>query len=323
MSLERAVAAGAPLLCAVAVDLAWGEPSARAHPVVWMGRLGSALERLGPRRGRLGQLVAGFLVLGAVTGVFTLVSAGIFASISRWTSSWASGPALFIEVLVLTLLLKPMFALRALGQAGRSLAETLGTGDLEAARVGLQSLCSRDASGLDSGQLSAAAVESLAENASDSFVAPLFYYALFGLPGAVFYRAVNTLDAMFGYRGRWEYFGKTTARLDDLLNLLPARITAGLLLTAGAIAGADVRRGWRVLRRDGARTESPNAGRPMAAMAGLLGLALEKVGHYRLGDAARPLTAATIEDAWRLVKIAAGFWTLLTLAAVTAHALYL
>jgi adenosylcobinamide-phosphate synthase len=145
----------------------------------------------------------------------------------------------------------------------------------------------------------------VAENASDSFVAPVFFYALFGLPGAVFYRAVNTLDAMIGYRGRYEWLGKASARLDDALNWIPARITAALLLAGGAVMGLDARRGARILARDGALTESPNAGRPMAAMAGLLGVELTKAGHYRLGDPLEPLAPAQIDRAWRAVCAAA------------------
>jgi adenosylcobinamide-phosphate synthase len=147
-------------------------------------------------------------------------------------------------------------------------------------------------------------VESLAENTSDSGVAPLFYYAVFGLPGAVAYRAINTLDAMLGYRGEMEYLGQAAARLDDLANLIPARLTAGLLLVAGALDGSRLHDGIRILLRDGGRTASPNAGRPMAAMAGLLGVVLTKPGHYRLGDDIRPVTHRTIGRAWRLCAIA-------------------
>ena len=105
--------------------------------------------------------------------------------------------------------------------------------------------------------MAAGAVESLAENASDSVVAPLFCFALFGLPGAIAYRAINTADAMIGYRGRYEYLGKAAARLDDLANWVPARLTAALLLAAGACAGCRWRRGWRILRRDGGTHREP------------------------------------------------------------------
>jgi adenosylcobinamide-phosphate synthase len=151
----------------------------------------------------------------------------------------------------------------------------------------------------------AATIESVAENASDSFVAPLFWFALFGLPGAVFYRATNTLDAMIGYRGKYEWLGKASARLDDALNLVPARLTAWLLLSAAWLQRRDAWRGARTLARDGARTDSPNAGRPMAAMAGILGVELAKAGQYRLGEAIEPLVPAQIDRAWRVTRLGA------------------
>src|SRR5262249_42349128 len=144
--------------------------------------------------------------------------------------------------------------------------DALDAGDLRGARAGLPSLCSRDPSALSVAAVTAATIESVAENASDSVVAPLLFFGFFGLPGAAFYRAANTLDAMIGYRGPLERVGKVAARLDDCLNFVPARLTAFLLLAAGAGTGADVARGFATLRRDAARTESPNAGRPMAAM---------------------------------------------------------
>jgi adenosylcobinamide-phosphate synthase len=201
--------------------------------------------------------------------------------------------------------LKSMFALRGLGKAAFAVRDALHAGDLTAARGALRSLCSRDPNELDEPLLVAAAVESVAENSSDSVVAPLLFYALFGLPGAVFYRAVNTLDSMIGYHGRYEYFGKASARLDDLFNYVPARLTALALLFGGALCRCDVRRGVFVLLRDGDKTESPNAGRPMAAMAGLLDVQLEKVGHYRLGDPGAALGTQTIDRAWRVASLAA------------------
>jgi adenosylcobinamide-phosphate synthase len=303
-------ASAAALLGAVALDLACGEPPAAVHPVVWMGRLGKRLERWAPGRGRIPQLVAGGLIVVGVALPFALLSALVMSLAGR---TWVA------EALVGALLLKPTFAWRALGAAGLRMSEALTAGDLPGARFHLRSLCSRDPTDLDAAAMTAATIESLAENASDSFIAPLFFYLLFGVPGAMLYRAVNTLDAMIGYRGRYEYLGKAAARLDDVLNFVPARITAGLLLAAGALANANVRRGWRILRRDGARTASPNAGRPMAAMAGLLGVALAKAGHYRLGDADRRLTPTTIRKAWRLTSIAAALTTLLALLLLMAQ----
>ncbi len=212
-----------------------------------------------------------------------------------------------LEATLAVLLLKPMFAVRALRDAAFAVRDALDRGDLAAARRALGSLCSRKADDLTEEELVMATIESVAENASDSFVAPLFFFACAGVPGAVFYRVVNTLDAMVGYRGKLEYAGKASARLDDLLNLVPARMTALLLLLAGAVTGRDARAGVRILRRDVKRTESPNAGWPMATMAGLLGVKLVKVDHYALGDATHPARTAQITAAWRVTSLASAF----------------
>ena len=165
----------------------------------------------------------------------------------------------------------------------------------------------------------AATIESLAENASDSFVAPLFYYVLLGVPGAMGYRAINTLDAMIGYRGgKFEALGKFSARLDDFANLIPARLTALLFLLTGCLGGGSAVQGCRILRRDGAKTPSPNGGRPMAVMAGLLDVQLTKKGVYSLGEAREPLTPAKVRQAWRIVMAASGVMVFLCCVALLA-----
>jgi adenosylcobinamide-phosphate synthase len=293
--MSPALHAASVLAGALALDLAVGEYPARLHPVVWMGRVISWLERRAPTGGRAGPLVYGAVMALAVPALF----AGGALLLCR-----AARPHPVLSIALEAALLKSTFAVRALGEAAGAVAGALRRGTLDEARAALGALCSRDPSRLDAPLVAAAAVESVAENASDSAVAPLLWWAVLGVPGAVAYRAVNTLDARVGYRGRYEWLGKASARLDDLLNLVPARLTAALLLLAGVACGADARRGLAVLRRDGARTESPNAGRPMAVMAGLLGVRLEKVGHYRLGDPGGPVTAETIGTAWRIAALA-------------------
>jgi len=306
-------AASPSALCAaLAIDVLYGELPARVHPVIWMGRLIRGVERRLPASGRWPQLLGGaalalFVPLACVVACLGVALMLRPLPVLGWL--W--------HVLVLT----AMFALRALGDAARAVSSALESQDLAAARFALRSLCSRDPSELDSQDLIGASIESVAENASDSVLAPLFYYVLLGLPGAVFYRAVNTLDAMVGYRGRYEFLGKASARLDDVLNYLPARLTAALLLLAGTLLRKDVARGVAIWRRDAATTESPNAGRPMAAMAGLLGVRLEKAGQYRLGDADEALTPGHIGTAWRIVQLAGGAAALLALCGLAAAAL--
>jgi adenosylcobinamide-phosphate synthase len=295
---------------AIVADRLVGEWPSAVHPVVWMGRMTSLFERWVPRSGRGAHLIAGALIAAVVPTTFAAASIAILAICK---------PYPLLQIAAGVVLLKSTFAVRALAEAARTVQRALERGELEDARHGLRSLCSRDPSLLEPPALVAATIESVAENASDSFVAPLFYYALFGIPGALFYRGVNTLDAMIGYHGKYEYLGKASARLDDVLNFIPARLTACLLLLAGLLRGRNPRAGWQVWRRDAHTTESPNAGRPMAVMAGLLGVQLEKAGHYRLGDPAEPLSVAKIREACAMLAILALMGATMTFLSIGAR----
>lgn len=290
------------LAVAFAIDALLGEPPARVHPVVWIGRLADVCLRRAPAAGPLRQFAFGLLIALLVPGAAAAAACGALAACGE-------GPA---RLAVEALLLSSLFAVRALGEAALGVGTLLDEARLADARAALANLCSRDAADLAPHELAAAAIESTAENTSDSIVAPFFWYALLGLPGAALYRAVNTLDAMIGYHGRFEYLGKAAARLDDALNFVPARVTAGLVLLAGALERGRLRHGLRVWRRDARKTESPNAGHPMAAMAGLLGLQLAKRGAYTLGDAARAAAPADVGRAWRIASRAA--WIALVIA---------
>lgn len=308
LNIELATVAGS-----VIADRLIGEWPNALHPVVWMGKTIALLERHVPPWGPRGKLVAGAFIAVLVPCSFAAASAAVLV---------LSRPYPVLQFLLAVILLKSTFALRALAAAATEVQHALEQGSVERARHGLRSLCSRDPSGLEAPELVAATIESVAENASDSFVAPLFYYALFGIPGAVFYRAVNTLDAMIGYHGKYEHLGKVSARLDDAMNFVPARLTACLLLFAGWVRGQRLRWGWLVWRRDAHRTESPNAGRPMAVMAGLLGVQLEKAGHYRLGDPLEPLSVGKIREACAVLAIAALMGASMTIFLIGARHVY-
>jgi adenosylcobinamide-phosphate synthase len=279
---------------ALALDLAVGEPPRALHPVVWMGRFYRALRRHAPTR------PAPAFVYGAM---MALVGPLLFAGVA-YASIRALAPLPAAQLVVEIWLLKSAFAVRALGGAASTVARALAAGDLDGARLGLRALVSRDTGALSPPLLAAAAVESVAENASDSLVAPLVFYVVGGVPAALAYRACNTLDALIGYHGDTEWLGKAAARLDDAANLVPARLTAALLVVASALVGGSAWGALRIWWRDGARTESPNAGRPMAAMAGALGVQLEKVGYYRLGDAGAAVAAPAIARAVVLLYVA-------------------
>ncbi len=294
---------GAAVLVALGLDLL-GEPPADWHPVVWFGKVIQCLERAAPR-GRIPQLLYGVVMLVlAAPAAFLPVSIvhrlakRVRAEASRRGCAY-SGPVLY--ALIEGAGLKPFFALRLLAEAGRSVRLSLEQGNLPDARHALQSLVSRERSELTAELAGAAAIESLAENLSDSIVAPLLYYTLFGLPGAAAYRLFNTFDSMVGYHGQYEYLGKAAARLDDVLNVLPARLTALLIIALAPLFGGNRLKAWQIWRRDARRTASPNAGHPMAAAAGALGLQLKKVGHYRLGNNDKAITASSLRQAERMV----------------------
>nr|BBH85947.1 cobalamin biosynthesis protein CobD [Thermosporothrix sp. COM3] len=299
----------AALLVAQGLDLL-GEPPLSLHPVVWYGKLIRGLEKRAP--GQPGaQLCYGVLML-VLAAPFALVPAWIVQRLAkRVRHRGAVGIVLY--GLLIGAGLKPFFALRMLVDAGAEVRQALERDDIVAAREALRSLVSRDRSRLDAELAGAAAIESLAENLSDSVVAPLFYYACFGLPGAALYRLVNTFDSMIGYRGTYEYLGKAAARLDDLLNLVPSRLTASLIVLCAPLFGGDRRQAWRIWRRDARNTASPNAGHPMAAAAGALGVRLEKVGHYVLGEKQKELTPLHIQRAERMVWLVGGGGLLLAL----------
>ena len=279
----------AVLVLALVLDLVCGELPNRFHPTVWMGKTIGWAEKAAPKS-HGGQLVYGGAVALFIPALWGLAAYGAAQGLNAvHPIAYIAGGAL---------LLKTTFAVRMLHRAAAGIRSSLLKNDIAAVRAGMPALVSRDPSSLTAEEATAAAVESVSENLTDSLVGPLLAFALFGLPGAAVYRAVNTLDSMIGYHGRYEYLGKASARLDDLVNLVPARLTALFLVVASLmVPGQTAASAWRIMWRDHSRTESPNAGWTMSGMAGALGVALEKTGHYRLGDATRPVEPQDISRA--------------------------
>jgi adenosylcobinamide-phosphate synthase len=274
------MSAALAVICAFAIDVRLGEPRARWHPVVWIGRAlgscGAPWADVAPRTAfRRGVMVWLALAL-ASAGAGAAVTAAVLAITGRMTTPGRE----VLQALLLGLSLKPLLAWQLLHDEVAAVDVALET-SLDAGRSRLRRLCSRDASALSATQVRESALESLAENLNDSVVAPLFWFVLGGLPAAALYRFANTADAMWGYRGRFEWAGKCSARADDLLSYVPARITALLLALAAPC--------WpRGLRREAGRTPSPNGGWPMAMLALALDVRLTKPGVYVLHEVGRP-----------------------------------
>lgn len=294
MRLTPAAARPVGIVLGVAADLVLGDPR-RFHPVAGYGRAAAALERRwyadDVRRG--GRYTAVAVGLPIVLGL-ALERAGARRPVLRAALTAAGTWAVLGGT--------------SLAREGVAMADLLERGDVDAARARLSHLCARDPAGMSGDDLARATVESLAENASDAVVAPLLWGAAAGLPGLFGYRATNTLDAMVGYTSqRYLHFGRVPARLDDAVNLVPARVTAALITGCAPLVGGSPRAAWRILRRDGGAHPSPNAGRPEAAAAGALGLRLggENVyeGHLErrpvLGDGRSP----QVPDVRRAVRL--------------------
>ncbi|RYF81005.1 MAG: cobalamin biosynthesis protein CobD [Comamonadaceae bacterium] len=315
------VASVAALWIALAVDRWCGEPPARWHPVVWMGAwLDACTAHVAPVQSaacadaRARPFVAGTLAWCLGAAAVTAAAALLQWAAWRWLPGWAAA-------LALGLLLKPLLAWRMLREEVQGVEDALAE-SVDAGRAQLARLVSRDVAPLTATEMRESAIESLAENLNDSVVAPLFWFALAGLPGAALYRFANTADAMWGYRGArggrvWEWAGKWAAHADDVLSWLPARGTALLLALAA----------WRWphgLAREAARTPSPNSGWPMAAIALLLGVRLAKPGVYALNEGGAVAAPAHMVRATRLAGravVGTGLCTsALLLAAALVHA---
>jgi adenosylcobinamide-phosphate synthase len=299
------------LLAALVVDAAFGDPEwlyrLVSHPAVMFGRCIDAGERWLYRSEATGvalRLRGGLLTLIIVIGAY---GTGLVISLvlERVPGGW------ILEAIVAS----SMIAFRSLYDHVKAVVRGLNEG-LAEGRAAVGHIVGRDPETLDGPAVARSAVESLAENFSDGVVAPVFWYLLLGLPGIYAYKALNTADSMIGQRtARYQDFGTAAARLDDLANYVPARLSGALLAAAAAaVPGADARQAWRTMTRDAPKHRSPNAGWQEAAVAGALGLALagprvyggETVDDHWMGDGRAALTTADIDRALKLYLAAGG-----------------
>jgi adenosylcobinamide-phosphate synthase len=294
---------------AMLVELCVGYPAtlhrAIGHPVTWMGRLIAWLDRALNRetatpQARRAAGVAAVLILLAIVGALAFL---VQSALLR----------LPFGILAAALVASTLVAQRSLHRHVADVAAALETGGVAAGRQAVAHIVGRDTEKLDPAGVARAAIESLAENFSDAIVAPVFWMAIGGLPGAALYKAINTADSMIGHRTpRHQAFGWAAARLDDLVNLPASRLSALLLVAAAALSGNGAGAAWRAVRRDAGKHRSPNAGYPEAAMAGALGLSLAGPRVYGgalvddafMGDGRREAEAADIRRALALYRTA-------------------
>ena len=305
-------AAGAGILTGVLADAVFGDPR-RGHPVALFGRAARAVEdRVYADSRRRGAGYAAGCVLAA---------AGPAAVAERLTRDRP-----WLRLAATAACLWSVTGARSLTEEAERISVALRSGDLAAARAILPSLCGRDPARLDELELARAVVESVAENTCDAVVAPLVWGVLGGLPGLIGYRAVNTLDAMIGYRSpRYARFGWAAARLDDVANWAPARLAGGLAAACAPVAGGRPGPAWRAMRRYGKCHPSPNAGRCEAAFAGALGLRLGGTNAYAGATEHRPRLGRGRppgpDDIRRAVRLCRAVTIATTVAAASAAAI--
>lgn len=293
------------------LDALFGDPAWLPHPVVLMGRCISALEKhlrtALPKtpRGELagGAAVAAVLPLGtlAVTGLACWAAARLHPALGLALQMLWCGQAL---------------AAKGLAQESRNVYKELAKGDLPAARRAVARIVGRDTQNLTAAGVTRAAVETVAENASDGVIAPLFYMLIGGAPLALTYKAINTMDSMLGYKNeKYLYFGRCAAKLDDVANWQPSRLAGLLWVAAAALTGGSAAGAWKIWRRDRRNHASPNSAQTESACAGALGVQLAGPAYYfgeyypkpTIGDPLRPIEPEDILRADRMMYVASGF----------------
>ena len=299
------------------LDLLIGDPHGVFHPVVLFGKLISALEkllrRLFPKTPKAERIAGGVLWLAVVS-----ITAGLSWSLLKlgyWVSPW-------LGLALQTLMTAQILATKSLKTESMKVYTALKNGTLTCARQAVSMIVGRDVEHLDEAGVARAAVETVAENTSDGILAPLFYLAIGGPVLGFFYKAVNTMDSMLGYvEPPYRDFGYVSAKMDDVFNFLPARLSALLMLAAGTLLGMDGKNGWKIFRRDRFNHASPNSAQPESVCAGLMGLRLGGDAWYHgqlhkkkfIGDDLRPIQAEDIPAACRLLYGTAGLSLVLCL----------
>ena len=286
---------------AIILDLIFGDPRNRYHPTAWIGNLiGSVTTRLKNENHNLEKLGGIFIVLIPVS-ISCILLTSLQFSIDLFDFQLLS---LALSIIICAILFKLTIAIRGMEIHALGILDAIQKDDLIQARKNLSMIVKRNTKNLDKKHILSGTLESLSENIVDGITGPMFYFALFGLPGAFVYRIVNTVDSMVGYKTEmFKNLGWFGANCDNILNYIPSRLTGLTMVLGSMMLGHDWRNCYTIFKRDGKKTDSPNAGYPMAALAGALGTKLEKIEHYSLGTDAKEITSQKVKDAITLMKV--------------------
>ena len=286
---------------AILIDLIFGDPKNRYHPTAWIGKLIAKFTPLAKHHNPIFEKISGILIIIIISGIVISLLSGLNIGISLISIDYIS---LIVSVLIGALLLKTTIAIRGMEKHATSVLESLESNNLDLARNYLSMIVKRNTTNLDKNHVLSGVLESISENTVDGITGPMFYYAFFGLWGAFVYRIINTADSMIGYKNDFfKNLGWFTAISDTILNYIPSRLTGLIMIVSAAILQNNWRNSYKVMMRDGKTTESPNAGYPMAALAGALETKFEKINHYKLGDGEITLTKHHVYSAIKIMKL--------------------
>jgi adenosylcobinamide-phosphate synthase len=286
---------------ALFLDLLFGDPKNKFHPTAWVGVLIAKLVPIVKNKSPIAEKIGGILVVVVITSSVTILLVFLNIGISYIPLEVLT----FIVVIVSgAILLKTTIAIRGMEKHAMAVMDSIELNDLEEARTRLSMIVKRNTKDLDKNHVLSATLESIGENTVDGVTGPLFYFAFFGLSGAFIYRIINTIDSMIGYKTNiFKNVGWFGANCDKILNYLPARITSLVMVISALLLHNDWKKSYQIMKRDGKNTESPNAGYPMATLAGALGTRFEKLGHYSLGEGTLVLTKTHLHSAIALMKV--------------------
>ena len=297
MILESIIIVGFALL----LDFLVGDPKTKYHPTAWMGKLIASLVPFTKSNSARKELLGGILLVSVIVIIVSTLLVVLDVGISLLTIDIVS---LIVSIAIGSILLKTTIAIRGMQKHALAVVNAIEEGDLDSARNHLSMIVKRDTKNLDKNHILSGVLESVSENTVDGVTGPLFYYAIFGLPGAFVYRAINTIDSMVGYKTTlFKNVGWFGAKCDTVLNYAPSRLTGLVMMLGALILGYNWKESLYIMRRDSGKLESTNAGFPMAALAGALGTRLEKMNYYTIGNGSIEFTKSHIISAITLMKV--------------------
>jgi adenosylcobinamide-phosphate synthase len=297
MILESVVIVGFALL----LDFLVGDPKTKYHPTAWIGKLIASLVPFTKSNSAKRELIGGILLVSVIVVAVCTVLVVLDIGINLLTIDIVS---LIVSIVIGSILLKTTIAVKGMQKHALAVVDAVEEGNLDSARNHLSMIVKRDTKNLDKNHILSGVLESVSENTVDGVTGPLFYYAIFGLPGAFVYRAINTIDSMVGYKTTmFKNVGWFGAKCDTILNYAPSRLTGLVMILGALILGYNWKESLYIMRRDSRKLESPNAGFPMAALAGALGTRLEKMNYYTIGNGSIEFTKSHVMSAITLMKV--------------------